>query len=80
MSNIIQIKHGTGSPKNLYPYELGIQTDNNNKLWAGSLENNEAQELKVGIAEGLILTEDSYGESIPPTEGAIKGQVYFKKV
>ena len=54
MSNIIQIKRGKGTPPNgsLAPYELGINTDNN-ELFVGGPLINEGETQKYGAAQGI---------------------------
>ena len=79
--NIIQIKRGAKRPdKFLQPYEPGICTDDNNRLYIGGpLEDGntgDAQDIKAGLAAGLILDASNYGSNFPgnPKEG----QVFFK--
>lgn len=53
MSNTIQIKRGIGKPdEKLAPYELGIQTDDNNKIFIGGPDGklSKAQQVKVEYA------------------------------
>lgn len=84
MNNVIQIKRGSGHPGSiLQPYEPGIDTKDNNHLYIGGplteeKTTSEAQEIKVGLAAGLILDSDNYGEDELENKPGVEGQVYFQ--
>ena len=81
-NNVIQIKRGEGHPGSvLQPYEPGINISDNNHLYIGGplneqKETTQAQELKVGLAMGLILNKDNYGTDFP--DNPQEGQVFFQ--
>lgn len=82
MSNIIQLKRGNSKPgTKLLPYEPGIDTSDNNRLYiGGALVNgtpSQAQDIKVGASAGLLLDENNYGTELP-SSGMVEGQVYFQ--
>lgn len=81
MNNVIQIKRGSGHPGSiLQPYEPGINTSDDNRLYIGGPlsggATSQAQEVKVGFAAGLVLDDDNYGTDFPPNPK--DGQVFFQ--
>lgn len=71
MSNVIQIKRGSGTPDNkLAPYELGIDTDDGQLYYGGLISNSEygkAQGIKVAKAkeaEEAIKIVNENGEKL----------------
>lgn len=81
-NNVIQIKRGNGHPGSiLQPYEPGIDINDNNHLYVGGplteeKTTSEAQEIKVGLAAGLVLDDGNYGTDFPSNPK--EGQVFFQ--
>ena len=84
MNNVIQIKRGNSHPGSiLQPYEPGIDISDNNRLYIGGpltaeKTTSKPQEVKVGLAAGLILDSDSYGTDDLENKIGVEGQVYFQ--
>lgn len=67
MSNIIQIKRGTGEPNGkLAPYELGINTENYELFVGGPLVNEDGTS-KYGAAQGI--TVQALSKTLPIDQG-----------